>query len=251
MKAEKIFEALCNMAPLSLALSYDNAGFLLGDMQTEVTKAVVCLDATLNVVEYAQKEGAQLIISHHPIIFEPLKSITAQENSRIYKCLASGISVISMHTNMDSAVGGVNDCLAEALGLSNISPIEDSEGFSFRKGTLSEKMSADGLARFVKSCLGGVVRYTDSGKLISTVAVCGGSGGDFYRLAEESGADALVTADVKHSYFIGAADRGFTLIDAGHFHTENTVVEPLAKRLSEKITSVEFLPFNLREIKTV
>lgn len=251
MKAQKIFETLCNMAPISLAMPYDNAGFLLGDRQAEVTKAVVCLDATLNAVEYAEKVGAQLIISHHPIIFEPLKAITAQENPRVYKCLKMGISVISMHTNMDSATGGVNDCLAAALGLKNVTPIEDGEGFSFRKGTLAEEMSADGLARFAKSRLGGAIRYTDGGKPISTVAVCGGSGGDYYRLAEESGADALVTADVKHSYFVGAADRGFTLIDAGHFHTENTLVEPLAKRLSGELPSVEFIPFNLREIKTV
>lgn len=251
MKAEKIFETLCEIAPLSLAMSYDNAGFLLGDNQSNITKAVVCLDVTLSAVDFAIKSGAQLIISHHPVIFNPLKCITAQDTPQIYKCLAKGISVISMHTNMDSAMGGVNDCLAQALGLENISIICDEDNFSFRKGELSEKMSADKLASFVKSRLGGSVRYTDGGKNISNVAVCGGSGGDFYRLAEENGADALITADVKHSYFVAAADRGFTLIDAGHFHTENTLILPLADRLKEKIPSVEFLPYNLKEIKTL
>lgn len=251
MKADKIFEKLCEFAPIELAMNFDNAGFLLGDKNAEVKKAVVCLDATSSSVDFAIENGANLIISHHPIIYNPLKDITAQTNSRVYKCLATGISVISMHTNMDVAESGVNDCLANKLLLKNIAKIVDEEGFAFRKGELEEPMSAEIFARFVKERLGGVLRYTDSGKEISTVAVVGGSGGDFWKLARACGADALVTADVKHSYFIDASENGFSLFDAGHFHTENVVVQPLCDRLIKEIPEVEFIAYNGKEIKTV
>ncbi len=250
MNASAIFEKLNSMAPLSMAMDFDNAGFLLGNMESEVKKAVICLDVTSSVVDYAIEQGANLIISHHPIIFSPLKNITS-DNNRVFACLSNGISVISMHTNLDSADDGVNDTLAKALGLVSIEKITDEQGFVFRKGNFKEPMSAEGLARFTKSKLGGVVRYVDSGKAISTVAVLGGSGGDYWRLAKESGADALITADVKHSLFIDALENGFTLLDAGHFHTENVVVNSLFIKLQSQLTEVEFLPYNSKEFKAV
>lgn len=250
MKADIIFEKLTDMAPLSLAVSGDNAGFLLGDKASNVEKAVICLDVTSSVVEFAKQNGANLIISHHPVIYNPLKSVTA-ENNRVFDCLKNGISVISMHTNMDVAEKGVNDTLATVLGIKNITKIDDGEGFVFRMGKLKEPMSAEGFAKFVKSKLGGVIRYVDSGKNISTVAVLGGSGGDFWPIAKQNGADALVTADVKHSYFIDALENGFTLFDAGHFHTENVIVKSLLIRLQKEVPEVQFFAYDSKEFKTV
>ena len=250
MKVKEIFEIINNLAPVESALSYDNAGILVGDCNSEVKIALVCLDCTPAAVKKAKNEGAELIVTHHPIIFKPLKNVVKERGNVVYDCIKNCISVISMHTNLDVAKGGVNDCLAKALKLIDISPITDDEGFSFRKGELSEEMSADGLARYVKSILGGTVRYTDGGTPIKRVAVCGGSGGNDLHIAMEN-TDAFITADVKHNLFIEANAKGYTLLDAGHFHTENVIVEPLAKQLGEKAETVRFIPFKGNEIKTV
>lgn len=250
MKVKDIFGILNNMAPVESALSYDNVGILLGDPETEVTKAIVSLDATVAAVEKAFAEKAGLIITHHPVIFDPIKSVVKQNGNVVYECLANGIAVISMHTNLDSSEDGVNVCLAKALELKNTTPVTDEEGFSFRRGELKAEMSADELALFAKERLGGNVRYTDGKKSIKTVCVCGGAGGSLLPLAMEN-ADAFITADVKHNVFIEADSKGFTLLDAGHFHTENVVVNPLADFLNTKISSVEFIALNGNEIKTV
>lgn len=249
MKIKDILNKLNEMAPFSLALSYDNSGFLIGDSEGDVKKAIVALDCTPAVVDEAIKEKAELIITHHPVIFDPLKSVTAQSNKVVYSCLANKIAVISVHTNLDSADGGVNDSLANALELKNIQKIEGDEGFLFRYGELENTMSADELAERIKIKLGGVVRYTNSLKPIKTVAVCGGSGGDFLELAMNK-ADAFITADVKHKLLIKASANDYSLFDAGHFHTEDTVIEPFVKALADKMPSVLFKPYHLGEIKT-
>ncbi|MBE6761336.1 MAG: Nif3-like dinuclear metal center hexameric protein [Ruminococcaceae bacterium] len=250
MKVSDIYGIINQIAPYELALSFDNVGILLGNPEAKVNKAIVCLDCTPNAVKKAIKENAELIITHHPIIFEPLKSVVKSDGNVVYDCLVNGISVISMHTNLDVAIGGVNDQLAKALKLENIQTVTDDEGFSFRKGELKENMSADALAEYVKASLGGNVRYTDGGKNIKTVAVCGGSGGSELIFAMNS-ADAFVTADVKHKIFIEANAKGFTLLDAGHFHTENVIVNPLTELLNKQINGVQFITFNGNEIKTV
>ena len=249
MKIKEIYNFLTELAPLEKAMPYDNAGFLIGDLNNEVTSALVVLDCTCNVVEKAVEQGANLIITHHPIIYNPLKKITAQENKRIYDCIANGITVISMHTNLDVVENGVNDALASALNLKNVMPITDEEGFTFKYGILNKEISAEDFARQIKATLGGVVRYVDANKPIKTVAVCGGSGSTFCDLAMRY-ADCLVTADVKHSAFIDASQKGFILFDVGHFHSENVIVNPLAKKLSEKFEGVNFEAVNEGVIKT-
>lgn len=250
MQVLDIYNFLNEIAPVNTALDFDNVGILVGDPQKAVKKVVVCLDCTPQVVKMAVSKSAELIITHHPVIFEPLKSVVKSESNVVYDCLVNGISVISMHTNLDVAKGGVNDCLANVLELCDIKTVTDDEGFSFRMGSLKAEMSADKLAEYVKYRLGGNVRYTDGKKPIKTVCVCGGSGSGELSVAMNI-ADALITADVKHNVFIEAASKGYTLLDAGHFHTENVVVTPLAKKLNDEIKNVEFIPFNGEEIKTV
>ena len=245
-----IFNLINDFAPTQTALSFDNPGILVGDPNSQVTKAVVCLDVTPAVVAYAKENSAELIITHHPVIFDPLKSVVKSEGNVVYDCLVNGVAVISMHTNLDVAKGGVNDCLAKALELCDIQSVFDDEGFSFRKGTLNKAMSADELAAYVKQKLGGAVRYTDGKKLIKTVAVCGGSGGSELSFAMDN-SDAFVTADIKHNILIEASAKGFSIFDAGHYHTENVVVAPLAHRLQNTVKNVQFLPFSGNEIKTL
>ncbi len=248
MTVKDIFTFLNNFADVNTALSYDNVGILVGDSEKSVNKALVCLDVTNEAILKAKELGAQLIISHHPIIFEPLKAVLS--DSLVFKCIENGLAVISMHTNLDSAKGGVNDCLAKALELKKVAVVTDSEGFSFRKGVLQKEMSAVELAEYVKARLGGSVKYIDSKKPIKTVCVCGGSGGGLLDLAMNS-ADALITADVKHSVFVSASNIDFPIFDAGHFNTENVLINPLTDLLCKKIPQVEFIAFNDTKIKTV
>ena len=250
MQVLDVYNFLNEIAPVGTALSFDNVGILVGDPSKEVKKAVVCLDCTPKVLELAVKESAELIITHHPIIFEPLKSLIKGEDNVVYGCIENGVSVISMHTNLDVAVGGVNDCLANALELVDVQNIVDDEGFCFKKGALKSTMSTTELADYVKQKLGGNVRFTAVEKQIKTVAVCGGSGGSELSLAMQN-ADAFITADVKHNLFIEAISKDYPLLDAGHYHTENVVVKPLIQKLSKGLNDVEFLEFNSEIIKTL
>ena len=161
MKVSDIYDFLNVIAPSETALSFDNVGILVGDPSTEVQKSVVALDCTPAVVKKAVAENAQLIITHHPVIFEPLKSVVKGNGNVVYDCIQNGISVISMHTNLDVAAGGVNDCLAKALELEQIEEYFDgtkpigrkgkskiSDGVEFaelikKKGYSKEKIRAD------------------------------------------------------------------------------------------------------------
>ena len=238
MTVNDIYLFLDEKFPFALAAEWDNSGLILGDKDATVKKAVVALDCTADVVETAIKNGAELIISHHPVIFSGLKKITA--DGIVHRLIENKISVICAHTNLDFAVGGVNDCLCEALSLTDIKSVLSSEGFSFRTGKLREELSPAAFAKYVSEKLNLPVRFTMGKKNIKTVAVCGGSGGDLLYEAADI-ADALITADIKHNFFIEADNMGFTLLDGGHFNTEDTVIEPLKKALCEKFTSIEFI----------
>ena len=245
MTVQDIFTALCQLAPLETALSYDNPGLLVGNAEDKVQKCVVALDCTTSVLQTAQQLGAQLIVTHHPVIFNPLRAVTATgEDSRVYRCIRAGVAVISMHTNLDSAAGGVNSCLAEALGLLKVKPVVENDGFVFRLGELPQPLTAKELAAFVGQRLQTKVRYVAGGP-VRTVAVCGGSGADLLQTARQNGADALVTADVKHSAFIAALEQNFTLLDAGHYQTENTVIQPLCRYLRQQCAGGEFFSAEL------
>lgn len=232
MTVRDVLEILEKWLPAKNALPGDNVGLLVGDSGTEVTKILVCLDCTSENILYAKSLGANLIVTHHPVIYAPLKNVT--ESSRAFKLIKNGIACISCHTNLDMAKGGVNDCLCNALGIKNLTSLyeEDSEFFS-NMGELENALSSKELAKHVKNVLGGNIRYSIGKNPIKKVAVCSGAGGSMLEAAILSGCDALITADVKHSLFITAAEHNFTLIDAGHYHTENLIVKPLAKFLFE------------------
>lgn len=233
------YDFLDEIAPFSAQESWDNSGFLVGDGCRRVEKALVALDVTEPVLDEAARIGAQLIISHHPVIFGLLKEFHPQNIA--FLAAERGIAVISSHTSLDVADGGVNDCLAKALGLHNIRKCGDELGL-LRIGELEmeKPLSCIEFVEYTANKLNaGGIKYTPTDKRINTVAVCGGSGAEFFRDAMESGADAYVTANIKHNFFIDIRRAGFCVLDAGHFNTENTVVEPLAKRLLERFTDTE------------
>ena len=235
-----ILKFMETVAPRSMKMDWDNVGLLCGSKNSPVTKILVALDPFEQVCQEAADWGAELIVTHHPLIFQAMKSITDDTSigRSILQLCRHGIAAINAHTNLDQAPGGVNDVLARALQLQNIEVINacgvDEEGNPWgllRCGTVQEQPLEDFLG-VVKAQLGSAgLRYVDGGKPVSKIAVGGGScaGGMLDALA--AGCDTFVTADIKYNQFWDAQDLGLNLIDAGHFHTENPVVAVLAEKL--------------------
>ena len=230
-----------SIAPPYMMESWDNCGLLCGRKEKEVRRILVALDPFRNVIDEAIAENADLIVTHHPLIFGD-KLMAVNEDTETGRCLLTlieqGIAAINAHTNLDLAPGGINDVLARTLGLSDITVITpegtDAEGRPYgllRSGTVT----AQPLSSFLESvkqnlgCQG--LRYVDGGKPVRKVAVGGGScaGGMFEAIA--AGCDTFVTSDVKYNQFRTAYENGLNLIDAGHFHTENPTMPVLAARL--------------------
>lgn len=243
----EIYDYINTIAPFSTQLDFDNAGFLVGDKNDKFMGGIVTLDVTDSAIDYAISKGANLIISHHPVIFEPLKSVTA--NGLIYKLVKNGISVISAHTNLDMADGGINDELCNILDLQEVESIlPEGEVFSARIASLKSPLSADAFADSLKQKLGGVIKYVGEGE-IKRVAVCSGSGGSLLYDILECGPDAFVTADVKHNVFLEASHLGVAIYDCGHFNTEDIIVKPLCKKLNARFGY--FYEHHGKEIKCI
>lgn len=344
-----IYNAINSFAPFKLQESWDNAGLIVGDMQNEVKNAVLALDITNPVIEEAAKLNAQLIISHHPVIFNAVKRIPS--NSPVYNLAKNNMSAICAHTNLDIAKGGVNTVLAEILDIKNIAPLSIASSENYKQirvyvpishteqvyeamanagageldgysgcayisdgegrfipgdntnpylgnhgqlektqeqiismicppdklnnviaamikahpyevpayeitdnsavkqnealgliGKLNKGYTPEQLAVYVKTRLqSGGVRLYAAQKAINKVAICSGSGGSLLDDVIKSGCDAFITADVRHDVALSAIEAGITLIDAGHFETENIVIKPLAEKLSAMIKDVNFI----------
>lgn len=238
-----IFRKLCEFAPLELQADFDNSGFLIGHSAAQVNKALLSLDITNPVIDEAIALGAELIISHHPVIFSPLRSLTDDSGpagEKLLRMAENGIAAVCMHTNLDIAQGGVNDVLMEKLGAQALVPL-DPDGCG-RIGLLPESCSMQEFLALVKSRLGvSGLRYVDSGKPIRRIAVMGGSGGSSLYWAKQAECDCYVTADVKYHQFLDAMELGLSLIDADHFCTENPVIPDLADRLSSAFPDTEFV----------
>ncbi|MEG2039054.1 MAG: Nif3-like dinuclear metal center hexameric protein [Oscillospiraceae bacterium] len=258
MKVWQIVETIDDFAPFDTQLDYDNSGLLVGNPETEVTKAIIALDLTLAVLNEAIAIGAELVITHHPIIFNPIKKVLA--DSIVYKAIQHNISVICAHTNLDVSPVGVSEYLARMIGLEQIVPLEiqssdeDNLYAMGRIGILPEPLGADEFAHRVDdllSCSG--IRYTVGANEIYRVAVCGGSGGSLLPLVLQSDVQAYVTGDIKHDVFLAAAEAGLTLIDAGHFETETVVLPPLCQLLEKEIPTVTFITAksNIGIVRTV
>lgn len=248
----EIYQYLDGLAPFSLQMDFDNAGFLVGRGDRQVTRLLVSLDITEEVVAEAAELGCQLIVSHHPVIFFPAKSITdADPTGRTLLALVERqIAAVCAHTNLDAVHGGVNDALAQKLGLVQIEQLKqdgvDASGRPYGIGrvgnTAGVPMYTPAFAAFVKEALGANgVRYVDARRPVRRVAVGGGACADMLKDALAMGCDTFVTADVKYNGFLDAKALGVNLIDAGHYPTEQVVVPVLAKWLESGFPKVEVL----------
>ena len=250
LNVQSIADALNRWAPSKIAEDWDNVGLLVGDPAADVDKILVCLDVSMQSIEYAIEIGAQMIVSHHPMIFRPIKNVRLDLPlaRRLRTLLKNDIAVFAAHTNLDAALGGVNDVLASKIGLIDVKPIEPeaTEPTLGRIGFLTEKMSPSEFAAHVKRALrADYVRLVDAGiGAIKKVGICAGAGADFMMKAKFHGADAFVTGDVKYHEAQAAVDHGICLIDAGHFHTERPIVDAIALRLRAEFPNLEVETFD-------
>ena len=234
-----ILAYLETIAPPELKMDWDNVGLLCGSRKTEVSKVLVALDPFEHVCREAADWGAELIVTHHPLIFRPLPNVTDETSigRGIMTLCRQGISAINAHTNLDCAEGGVNDVLAQKLGLDSVTVI--GHGNLLRCGEISQQPLEDFLSH-VKGALGCQgLRYVDGGKPVRKVAVGGGSCADGILDTLDAGCDTFVTADIKYNQFWDAKDLGINLIDAGHFHTENPVIPVVAAKIAEKFPEIQ------------
>lgn len=241
-KLSEIYDAFCEFAPPELQMSFDNAGFLVGRKDAEISRVILSLDVTSAVIDEAIERGAQLIISHHPVIWDAMKRVTDETETgrKLIKLIENGIAVISMHTNLDIARGGVNDTLLELLEAECVDTL-DSDNCG-RVGVLNRETNLCDFMSMCKNTLNVAgLRYYDASRPVKRIAVMGGSGGSSILDAYNKGCDTYVTADIKHSQFLTAQELGINLIDADHYCTEAPVMETVRERLSTDFPSVEFL----------
>ena len=233
------------IAPPYMMEGWDNGGLLCGRKDREVKKILVALDPFRTVIDEAIAMKADLIVTHHPLIFRD-KMMAVNEDTETGRCLLEliehGIAAINAHTNLDMAPGGVNEVLAKTLGLVNIEIIDPVDNYGLlRKGEIEQQPLDQFLAHVKESlhCKG--LRYVSGGKPVRTVAVGGGSCADGMHAALKAGCDTFVTADIKYNQFRTAFELGLNLIDAGHFHTENPVMPVVAEKIRAAFPGVEVI----------
>ncbi len=236
MKLYDLYAYLDKMAPRTLSASWDNDGIMCaphGDV--ELTRVALSLDATLEAITTAAENGCELLVTHHPMIFKGIKSLDGEDavSARVLRAVSLGVSVISLHTRLDAAEGGVNDVLACRLGLKNVGTFGDADMPTLgRIGSLEgDGEELEVLARRVKEQLGCEAVRVYGNKRIKSVALVGGDGKELIAPAVAAGADVLITGDAGYNACESAAESDFCIIEAGHYHTEAPVCGALAERL--------------------
>ena len=216
--AREIMNYINEIAPFSTAMSFDNSGLLIGDTEQTSETVLLALDVTSEVIEEAVDSGAKIIISHHPVIFNPLKSI--EKNSIPYLVVKNDITVISAHTNLDIAEAGVNNTLADYVGVVS------------ENGTDSECLLIGELEKEIS--------YSKRNGTIKRVGISCGAGGSNIFAAESAGAEAFVTGEIKHHEILFANEKNIAVFDIGHFRSEDMIIPELALILGEKFTDTVF-----------
>lgn len=243
MKISDVMTELESYAPLGLAEEFDNVGLIVGDSEREVTSVLVTLDVDLSVAEEAKAKGANLIVSHHPLIFNGIKKITA--DTPLGKCLnfliENKIAVYAAHTNLDSTQGGLNDIMAGIIGIENtVSLSGDMADIGIgRVGSIDPATTVAKLAQKLKSILNlPYIKFTGSGNdVVSVAAVCTGSGASLMDEVLQCGADVYITGDMKYHNVRDAYDAGVNIIEVGHYDSEIIAPQLFARILDGIVTT--------------
>ena len=249
MKAKQVLDALEQYAPLPLQDSFDNAGLQIGlTAEQEVTGALLCLDVTEAIVDEAERMGCNLIVAHHPLLFHGLKSITGKSYVErcVIKAIQKGIGIYAAHTNLDNAEGGVNYCIAEKIGLKNLSFLE-SKNAVVPAGTgvigelLIEEEEIDFLHR-LKGLFGiQCIRHNVlKGRRIRRVALCGGAGGFLLSQALAQNVDAFLTGEMRYHDYFGHDDE-LLIAEMGHYESEQYTIDIFAEVLSRNFPELRIV----------
>ncbi len=244
-KCSQVISFFEQLAPQELTQYWDNTGLLIGNRQGTVNRILVCLDVTSASVSEAIAKEVDLIVTHHPVIFKELKRLNEDDikGRLLYSLIQNGISVYSAHTNLDYAISGVNAQLTFALGIHDAVIMGKGPG---KCGVLEQKTKLDDFLLCVKKSLNApflkVVGHADSG--VRKVAVFAGSFDDDLGTVIESGADVLVTGDLKYHTALDALEAGLCVVDAGHFSTESVVLPFIRNQLADRFRDVDVQVFS-------
>ncbi len=226
MTVKELYERFEAAIPADLSEPWDNDGLMCSaDTSPEVNRVLVTLDVTEDIVDYAISGNFDLIVSHHPLIFRPISSVTDSNNvsRKVIKLIESGISVFSFHTRADKVTGGVNDKLCAAFGITDAEPF--GEGGLGRIGTV-EEMSLEDFVYKAKMALGvDVIKYSDGYNTVKRVALVGGDGKSYVSSAIDCGADTYLSGRIGYNVMEEAGELGINLVEAGHYFTEQPITE--------------------------
>lgn len=227
MNVKELYQKFEEEIPAELREPWDNDGIMCcPDGTSEVYRVLVTLDVTEEIVDYAIERGFDLIVSHHPLVFKPIASIDEENHiaRKLIKLICSGISVFSFHTRADKLCGGVNDRLAEIIGMKDVTPFGD--GDLGRVGNIEEAMDLQDFAYRVKQLCGSdIIRYADAFNDVHRVALVGGDGKGYVKAAIDAGADTYISGRIGYNVMEEAAEMGINLIEAGHYFTEQHICE--------------------------
>ena len=248
MTVKELYQSLSDRIPPSLSCAWDNDGLMCSpDSSASVGRILLTLDVSEAAVDYAIANRCDLIISHHPMIFRPIRSLTAEDFTarKAIKCLQNGISVFSFHTRLDIVEGGVNDRLAQLLGLADTVPFGDDETPTIGRIGTVDATSVEAFAALIKDRLGvPALQSVDLSKEIRRVAVVGGDGKDFIKPALRAGADLYLTGSLSYHSMVDAADLGMQVMEADHFFTENPVLDVLSQMVAATCSRAEVLTYH-------
>ena len=233
-----ILTLIHQVSPFDTQEPWDNSGFLVGEKEKEVTGVLFALDVTQQVISEAVERGANLIVTHHPLMFDPIRRVTDEtfEGRLILRLIREDIALIACHTCLDRAPGGINDALAECCALLDV----EGEGF-VRVGTLPVPMAAGDLREYLSAALGDTVRLMGAPNLtVRRLGMCSGAGSGEWEEAAALGADAFLSGEVKHHHALAMADAGISCFECGHFATERPGIFALADALQTALDQVEY-----------
>lgn len=254
IKVNNIINEMELLAPTYLKEDFDNVGLMVGDKNKEVKKVLLALDCTLKVIEEAKKENVDLIITHHPLIFKRPSSITTDtlQGKKIIELIKNDISLYSSHTNLDSVENGLNDTIVSILGFDNSKILEknkrDDKAGLGRIVSLNESIQLEDLISKIKKSLNiNNLRVVKGKDKVNKIAIINGSGQDFIGKAVALGADCIITGDTTYHFASDYKEMKISILDVGHFASEQITFFNVMENLKEKFKDVEFITSTVEE----
>lgn len=248
----ELYKNLCESYPDALRCEWDNDGIMCSDcLEREVKRVLIALDVTMDTVEYACSNSFDTIISHHPLVFRRQNSLNplSYTQNKLIKLVKGGVGVMSFHTRLDAALGGVNDVLSSVLGLNGVTAdIADPIG---RIGYLDKATKLSDFAKHVKEKLDSCAVLYSGNKDVHKVYVVGGDGKDLIDNAIANGCDTIVTGRASYNTAIDACDMGLNIVEAGHFYTENPVCKAVENKIKELDANIETFIYNSNRINMI